>query len=457
MTRVEANASRRQTERLGTDAIAPLVMRLSLPAIIGLLVSSLYQFVDRIFIGQFVGEQGLAAMNAVQPLATLLFAFTLCVGRGGSVIYSIALGRHDYDAARRIFSRCVFTQFAAALALMTPTLIFLGPILGVCGARADAFVPAREYMSLIVLGLPFGMFLMSNHLIRSEGASTYSMISQVVGAVTNVALDYLLMSDVVGLKMGVRGAALATVASQGVSAAMVGAFFIRKSVVRFKPRECVPSLDFLKRVIANGSTPLATHLVMAVTWTVQNRMINQFAAPYTVSAAMAVFGVVMNLNHLMITPMLGLAMGMQPLVGYNHGAGKTGRVRKVFFFSVFAAVVFTLIPFGVLQIFARAIIAQFGLRGDTLTLGASTLRRYLLLMPLGGMGILFSHYFQGTGQARKALLLSLVRQLALALPFMLIIPRFFGYAGIVFAFPLSEVCGTFFAAWMVGRELRIKN
>jgi len=283
----------------------------------------------------------------------------------------------------------------------------------------------------------------------------YAMVSQMAGAVANVVFDYLMMSEENGLGMGVRGAALATIMAQGVSAAMVGAYFLRRSVVRFAWRECVPSARLLRRVAANGATPLATHLVMAVTWTVQNRMINRYAEAggHEVATAMAVFGVVMTLNHLLITPMLGLAMGMQPLVGYNYGAGKMQRVRKVFVFSVLIAVALTLLPFGFLQWRAWHVMRQFGLSGDALALGADTLRRYILLMPVGGMGIIFSHYFQGTGQARKALMLSLVRQLVLALPFMLVIPRFFGYDGIVFAFPSSEVCGTVFAAWVVWRAL----
>lgn len=449
-------ARRRETERLGSDRIAPLVMRLSLPAMLGLLVAVLYQVVDQIFIGIYVGESGLAAMGSVHPFTTLLFAFTILLGRGSAVVYSLALGRRDYAEARRVFSQAVFLQCAVSLALAAVGLCFLDSILRGFGAPEAALGNARAYMSINLLGLPFAMLRMNNHLIRSEGASTYAMMSEMAGAAANVLLDWLMMSGAIGLRMGVAGASLATVMAQGISTAIVFAFFARRSVARFSPRECLPEWRNAKRVIANGVTPFSTHFVATMTWTVQNHTIKIFAqgSGHTVESALAVFAISMKIHHLMITPILGLAMGMQPLVGYNIGARKYARVRKVFLMSLATAAAAVMIPYAFLEGFARPVVSLFGLEGDSLSLGVYTLRRFLLLMPFGSMCIMFSHYFQGTGQARTALLLSLVRQLALALPFMLIIPRYFGFDGIIFAFPASEVCGTIFAMWIMAREFK---
>ena len=449
-------ARRRETERLGSDRIAPLVMRLSLPAMLGLLVAVLYQVVDQIFIGIYVGEFGLAAMTSVHPFTTLLFAFTILLGRGAAVVYSLALGRRDYAEARRVFSQAVFLQCAVSLALAAAGLCFLDPILRGFGAPDAALGNASAYMSINLLGLPFAMLRMNNHLIRSEGASTYAMMSEMAGAAANVLLDWLLMSGAIGLRMGVAGASLATVMAQGISTAIVFAYFARRSVARFSPRECLPEWHNIRRVIANGATPFSTHFVATMTWTVQNHTIKNFAldSGHMIESALAVFAISMKIHHLMITPILGLAMGMQPLVGYNIGARKYARVRKVFLMSLATAAIAVLIPYALLEAFARPVVSLFGLEGDSLTLGAHTLRRFLLLMPFGSMSILFSHYFQGTGQARVALMLSLVRQLVLALPFMLIIPRFFGFNGIIFAFPASEACGTIFALWIMAREFK---
>ena len=184
-------ARRRETERLGTDSIVPLVLRLSLPATVGLLVSSLYAFVDRIFIGNFVGEIGLAAMNAAIPFMTFIFAFSILIGRGCSVIYSLALGRRDYDEAGKIFMQGMFLHLATSLVLMTIGLSFLPEILTLLGAPEMALGHAVRYMGVALFGTPFAMMLMQNHLIRAEGASAYAMVTQIVGALLNVFLDWV--------------------------------------------------------------------------------------------------------------------------------------------------------------------------------------------------------------------------------------------------------------------------
>ncbi len=450
-------ARRRETEKLGTDRIVPLVLRLSLPATIGLMVSSLYSLVDRIFIGNFVGETGLAAMNAAIPFTTFIFAFSILIGRGCAVIYSLALGRKDYQEAGKIFAQGVCFDLAVSLVLMTIGLSFLPEILRLFGAPEMAIGHAVSYMSVSLYGTPFAMLIMHNHLIRAEGASTYSMVTQITGAVLNVFLDWVLMSV---FDMGMRGAAIATVVSQSVSVAMVFCFFARRSVIRFHVANLIPTRSIFTRVIFNGATPFLFHFVATLTWSIQNHMIQTYAvrSGHQVAAAMASFGIVMVLHHLVLTPVLGLAMGMQPLIGYNLSALKFRRVRHIFVLSTVIAWVLVMIPYLIVEIFAPGVVALFGAQGDSLELGIYTLRRYLILMPIGAICVMFAHYFQGTGQAAKALLISSVRQFFCALPLMIFLPRVWGYNGIIFAFPIAEICGMLFGvAIMSGEFAKLKR
>lgn len=450
-------ARRRETERLGTDRIIPLVLRLSLPAMLGLLVSSLYVFVDRLFVGNLIGEVGLAAMNSVIPFTTFIFAFSILIGRGCAVIYSIALGRRDYQEAGRIFAQGIALDLIISFVLMTIGLSFLPSILRLFGAADEAIGLAHQYMSVSLYGTPFVLLTMQNHLIRSEGASTYAMMSQITGALLNVFLDWLFMSQ---FGLGIRGAAAATVISQGVTVLLVMHFFARRSVIRFSFRNLVLTRNIFVQVMFNGMTPFLFHFVATLTWTIQNHMIQKYAllSGHPVASAMAAFGIVMSLYHVVMTPVLGLGMGMQPLIGYNIGAGKYRRVRKTFVFALLTAFALALVPYAFLQILAEPVVRLFGAQDDSLRLSVYTLRRYILLMPLGSLVVMFSHYFQGTGQAKSALWISSVRQLFLALPLMILLPHFFGYAGIVFASPIAEVGGMIFGLLLMSGEFaRLKR
>ena len=446
-------ARRRETERLGSDPIARLVLRLSLPALLGLLASSLYTFVDRVFIGNYVGEIGLAAMNAAIPFNTLIFAFSILIGRGCAVLYSLALGRRDYAAAGRVFAQGITLDLIAGAALVAGGLLFLRPVLDLFGAPDIAMDHAADYMAVLLLGTPFALLTMHNHLIRSEGASTNAMTTQIIGGVLNVQLDWLFMG---GLGLGMRGAAAATVISQAVSVALVMAYFARRSVIHIRLADLALRARLVWEVLVNGATPFIFNFAATLNWSIRNHMIQKYAEPsgHELGAAMASFGVVMSVYHVAMTPTVGFAMGMQPLVGYNIGARRYRRVRRIFLTSLVLAWLLLMVPFIGLEVFARAVFRLFGTEGAALSLGVYTLRRYVSLLPLGGVCVLFAHYFQGTGQPGKALLISSVRQVILALPLMFLMPMAFGYDGIIFAFPVSEVFGMVFAAALMSGEYR---
>ena len=340
-----------------------------------------------------------------------------------------------------------------SLFIMVFCQVFLNRLLNVFGAEPQSIDATRRYVSIVLLGTPFAMLTMHNHLIRAEGASTYSMMTQVTGALLNVILDWVFMAH---FRWGIGGAAFATVIAQAVSVIMVMWFFMKRSVVRFRVADMIFSARMLWLVLINGFTPFIFNAAATLNWTIQNHMIKRHAekSGFSVTTAMAAFGIVMSLRMLIMTPILGLSMGMQPLVGYNYGSGQYARMRNIFKFSVLTAFLLMLIPYGVLEIFSYPVVRFFGAENDTLVLGVYTLRRFMLLMPLGGIAAMFSHFFQGTGKPVEALVVTGVRQVVLAFPFLIILPYFLGYDGIVFATPIAEVGGAIFGVFVNLREFR---
>lgn len=446
-------ARRRQTERLGTDPVGPLVVRLSLPAMVGLLMSSLYVFVDRIFVGNYCGEIGLAAMSVAIPFSTFVFAFSILVGRGCSVMYSIALGRHDYNEAGKVFSGGIMLNLIMSLAIMAVGYAFLEPILFYLGATQTSIGQAKEYVGVTLIGTPFAMVTMHNHLIRSEGASTYAMVTQIAGALLNVALDWLFMAI---FGWGMRGAAFATVISQAFSVVMVMWFFAHSSVIRFRLHDMLIERRLALGIVYNGLTPFIFNFAAMLAGAIQNSMIKRYTGPsgFGTDTAMAAFGISMSLRHLIMTPAFGLSMGMQPIVGYNIGAQKLARARKSFVFSVVGSILLVMIPYLMIQVLSRHFVWAFGARGEALELGVYTMRRHMVFVPFGCLVALFSHYFQGAGKPRQALTITAFRQVILALPLILLLPGAWGYDGIIFSTPLAELGGFFFGLIMIQIEFR---
>ena len=443
--------SRRQTERFGTDPVMPLLMRLSLPAMVGLMMSSLYVFVDRIFVGNYCGEAGLAAMSVAIPCATFVFAFSILVGRGCSVLYSIALGRQDYEEAGKVFSGGIMLNLVMAAIIMVVGYTFLKPVLFHLGATATSIGPAIDYVGVTLVGTPFAMVTMHNHLIRSEGASTYAMMTQIAGALLNVLLDWIFMA---GFGWGIRGAAAATVISQIFSVVLVMWFFANRSVIRFRLRDMLIERRLALSIMYNGLTPFLFNFAAMLAGAIQNNMIKHHAggSGFETDAAMAAFGISMSLRHLIMTPAFGFSMGMQPIVGYNIGAMKLDRVRKSFVFSAVGATILVMIPFSLLLSLNRSFVWMFGARDAALELGVYTVRRHLICVPFGCLVALFSNFFQGAGKPRQALVITGFRQVFLALPLIILLPRIWGYDGIIFSTPLAELGGFLFGLVMINIE-----
>ncbi len=441
-----------KTERLGREPITPLLLNLALPSLAGLLISNLYLIFNRIFVGQAVGSLGLAAMNATMPISMIIFAIAILIGRGSSVLYSIALGARKYGEAQKLFGLSMALFLSASLLITVGGLLFLDDLLYFFGATDAVLSYGRSYLSISLLGTLFIMLGFQNNLIRAEGFSGLAMMTQLIGAGLNVVLDYFFVWH---FNWGMSGAATATVISQGVSALWVMYFFWSgRSVVSLKWKY----IQFfgwkrLYLVLYNGCSPFAINVAGSVIWAVQNRML----VTYGGELAMAAFGIILTVNQFLFTPLFGICMGMQPIIGYNTGAGKYKRVLETFYKSIGLSAIFAIGPYIFVQIFAELVIRLFTDQNqdpELLKIGVYSMRRFLLLMPLGCGTILVSQYFQSIGRAPVALLIAMLRQLLLQLPLTFLLPQFFAYNGVILSGPVSDTLAFVIAFFIMRHELK---
>lgn len=440
-----------QTEKLGTDPVMPLLLRLALPSMAGLIIGNLYVIVDRMFIGKYVADLGLAAMNAAMPISMVIFAVSILIGRGSAVLYSIELGRKNYAEAQKLFGMSMLIYLIASAVITIGGLLFLDPLLNLVGIPPEALPYGRSYLSVSLYGTIFVMLGFQNNLIRGEGYSGLAMFTQVIGAVMNVGLDWLFVAK---FGWGMSGAAWATVASQAASTVWVMSFFrSRRSIAKLDWRTFrFYGWNYFGRILYNGCSPFAINVAGSIIWTFQNHMLLEHGS----LLAMAAFGIILTVNQLLMGLIFGVTMGMQPLIGYNTGAAKYHRVLKSFYCSILLTAVFALIPYLAVQIFARPIFTWFVDASNTklIDLGVYSMRRFLLLLPIGCGSILVSQYFQSIGRAPVALFLAMTRQLAFQVPLLLILPQVFGYDGVLFSGPAGDALAFFVACFLMQRELK---
>jgi putative MATE family efflux protein len=439
-----------RTEELGKAPIGSLLLRFSLPAIVGMMVNAIYNVVDRIFIGQGVGPLGLAGATVAFPLMLILMAFGMLVGMGGSALVSIRLGEKKEAEAEHILGNAAFLLGAIALTLTALGLALLTPLLRLFGA-SDAILPyAKDYTSIILLGsifqaLGFGM----NNFIRGEGNPKVAMATMLIGALLNIILDALF---ILGLGMGVRGAALATVISQGVSALWVMYYYLGgRSHLKLRLRNLAPKSNIVLPMLAIGMAPFAMQLASSALNGLMNNQLQRYGGDLAVST----MGILFSVITFFLMPIFGLNQGVQPIVGYNYGARNFGRVRKAMLLAIVAASAFVTGGWLLIQLFPRAFVGLFaGSSLELLELGVKALRTYLLMMPLIGFQIVAAGYFQASGKPKQAMLLSLSRQVLLLIPLIILLPLRFGLTGLWMAPPIADVLAATLTAIFFFRELR---
>ncbi len=441
--------STHKTLYLERDRIFPLLIKMGLPAVVGMMVNALYNVVDTIFVGQGVGPLAIAALAIVFPIQMIVSAIAQAIGVGTASVVSRRLGEKRHEDAARAAGTAYAAVTLATLILVAFLFLFMRPILGFFGASAETMPFAMEYTGIVGAGFFFfSLSMCASNLIRSEGNTKTSMMGMLIGALLNTILDPLF---IFGFGMGVRGAAVATVISQIASCVyLFGMYARKKTVVPIRRSYLRVDMGILGKSIALGVPSFIQSAGMSILMLLVNTSLGNYGG----DKAITTYGMVHKLLMIVIMPILGIAQGFQPIAGYNYGAKRFDRVKTSLWTAVLTAFSIALFGYAFMMLFPRLSMGFFTGDADLIASSSRVLRIVVFFVPFAAIQITGSVYFQSVGKATDALVLSLSRQFLLLIPFVLILPRFFGLNGIWVAFPLADLLSTTVTVTLLLREVR---
>lgn len=443
---------------LGVRPIKGLLFSFSIPAIISCLVNSVYNIVDQIFIGQGVGYLGNAATTIAFPLMTIIMAFATLIGSGGSAYAALRLGEGRKREALLTLNNLLGIAIGLGILLAAAGLIFLKPILTLFGATETTMPYAIDYTSIVLIGVPFSMVSIAlSSMARTDGHPHMSMYGILIGAALNTVLDpiYIFVLD-----WGVKGAAIATVTAQFVSTVVLCYYFLKKGRMRFTRRYMKPVGRVWYKIFSLGISSGITALVACIMQVVMNNSLVYYGnqTEITGDVALSAMGIVMKIAMILASVCIGFGIGAQPILGFNLGAKKYARVRHTYLLAVSIATASILIGWAVCQLAPHLVLSLFGKENQTFTdFAVRCLRIYLGGIFCAGFQIVSTNYFQATGQPLKASLLSMLRQLILLIPMLLILPLFFGLNGLLYAGPCADIGSAVIVALFILPEMRKLN
>jgi putative MATE family efflux protein len=434
---------------LGTDDVGKLLLQYAIPAIISMAAASIYNITDSIFIGHGVGSLALAGLTVTFPLMNLGAAFGAMVGVGASALLSLRLGQKDYEAANYILGNTVSLNFVMGVALTIPVLAFLDPILVFFGASEAVLPYASEFMTIIILGnVVTHMYWGLNSLMRSAGHPKKSMYATLVTIGINLVLNPLFIFV---FHWGIRGSALATILSQTVVVVWQFVFFSdRNSFIHLQRGIYRLRAAIVSGIVSIGAAPFLLHTATCVIVIVINRELAASGGDLAIGA----YGIVNRVAFLFVMAIFGINQGMQPIAGYNYGAGQYGRVIEVLRKSMVSAVAVMTAGFLLVEIFPRFVASAFSSDQALIDMTVPGLRWVFLVFPFTGVQIVVSAFFQSIGKAYKTIFLSLTRQVLFLIPLLMILPRYFGIAGVWASMPASDFIAFAVCAAVLYLEIR---
>jgi len=434
---------------LSEDKLFPLLLRMSVPAMIGMMVTSFYNIADTIFIGRGAGTLAIAGLSVAFPIQMIVQSVSRMIGVGGASIISRRLGEKRYSDASSALGTAFTANAIAVVGMMVLILIFSEPILRAFGASDTSMPYAMEYLTTVLWGFPFiAVSVTGNNLIRAEGNARVAMFTMLIGMLLNIILDPVF---IFGFDMGIKGAAIATVISQACSSLWVFLYYTGgKSVVTVKREYFRIRKKQLREMLLLGTPNFVQSAGMSVLTMIVNNILLATGGDLAISA----YGIVHRLISFVIMPVIGLSQGFQPIAGYNYGALRFDRVKKILLITTVSAVCVSGFSYMILRLFPRFIIGLFTTDTVLIEMAVEAMLLMILLMPIGSLQIVFSIYFQAIGKGIHSLLLGLSRQFLILIPVVLILPRYIGLTGVWGAFPISDLLATLITAAVLIMELR---
>lgn len=436
---------------LGTEPIGKLLLRYSLPAIIGMMVNGLYNVVDRIFIGNMpgVGPLAITGLGVTMPVMTIILAFGMLIGIGTATNISIKLGQGKRDEAEKLIGNSITLSVIVGLIIMGIGLTFGDQILQLFGASADSLQYAKAYINIILLGTIFNMIgFVFNSTIRGDGNPKLSATIMVVGCMLNIVLDAVFIFV---LSMGIKGAALATIISQFITAVW-GLYYYIKGKSNLKLNKVNLKLDksLVYMIIAIGAAPFAMQLAASGVQVISNNALRTYGGDLAIGAMATINSIIMMVGM----PIVGISQGAQPIIGFNYGCKKYDRVEKTLKLATVAATIGLTIGWVVVQFYPDPIVSMFNSDAELVKISVDGIRKYLFMMPLIGMSMIGSNYIQSIGNAKQSMFLGLLRQVILLVPMMLILPKFLGLDGVWFSQPIADVISFIITFILVNKEVK---
>lgn len=421
------------TWRLENEKIPRLLLQYAIPAVVGTMVNALYNIVDRIFIGQGVGALAMAGLTLTFPILIFLQAFGMLIGAGSATRVSIHLGRKAGEMAEKVLGNALTLTFIITIVTVVPCMIWMEDLLMAFGGSEQTIPYAKDYLMIVVPGtiltsLSFGF----NAIMRASGYPKKAMYTMLIGAIVNVILDPIF---IFWLDMGIRGAAIATVISMFLSAAFVMNHFVQKdSLLRFKLGTFRLKWHVVWNILTIGISPFAMQLAGSLVVVIQNYALKVHGGDLALGAN----GIITSVSMLLVMLIIGIAQGMQPIVGFNYGAGQHKRVQETLRLVIITATI--IMGLGCLGslLFPKIIARAFTSDPELIEVTANGLRISLLVFVIVGSQISISQFFQSIGIAWKAMFLSLSRQCLFLIPALFVFPEFWGLDGVWYASPFSD-------------------
>lgn len=433
--------NRKETLALGTRPVGHLLMQYALPAMVAMTAASLYNIIDRVFIGQVVGPMAISGLAITFPFMNLGAAFGAAVGVGSSTSISVKLGQRDYQTAEQLLGNTVTLNLIIGIAFSVVSLLFLDPILRFFGASDHTLPYARAFMQIILLGnVVSHMYYGMNAVLRAVSKPREAMIATILSVGLNIIFDFVF---IYWWRWGIRGAALGTVVAQSIALAWQMRFFadkrqllhLKRGIYRLKG-------SLVKLILSIGVSPFLMNATACIIVIFMNNQLVRYGGDLSVGA----YGVANALAMVFMMFVMGLNQGMQPIAGYNYGSQQFDRLRRVVDISIIAGVCIMTVGWLVAMFLPHAVARLFTSDPQLTRLSVKAIRINMLMFPLVGAQMVITTFFQCIGKVKLSIFLSLSRQLIILLPLLLLLPLFFGIDGVWYSLPSSDFLAAVIAA-----------
>ena len=424
---------------LGTEPVGQLLRKFAIPSIIAMLVGSLYNMVDQLFIGNFVGPLGNGATNIQFPLSILNVSIALLCGIGAASTFNLAMGRGETEKAGYYIGNAASIMVIGGLILMVITEVFLEPILIGCGATENILPYAAEYSRICALGYP--LFILSAggaHIVRADGSPNMTMAINMTGAIINTILDYLFVAV---FHWGMSGAAFATIIGQYVAGVMVLVYLTKFKTVKLERKHFIPNISIIIAITSLGAAPFINQIAMMIVQIVMNHVMGYYGAQsiYGADIPITCAGIISKVNGICFSFVIGISQGLQPIISFNYGAKNYKRVKDALFLALKLAACITFTSWACFQLFPRQIVSIFGTGSD---LYFDFCEKYFKVFLFGIFSAflqpLSSNFFTSIGKPHKGIFMSLTRQVLFLTPLIICLPLIFGINGVLYAGPIAD-------------------